>query len=116
MWEKAIGSMWSDSPVWLHGDFSAGNILVKDRRFAAVIDFGNMGVGDPACDLVIAWTFLKQESRKIFKSHMSLDSDTWNRARGWGLWKALITLASLESKTCPEALKQKNIINKILND
>ncbi|MBA2651076.1 MAG: aminoglycoside phosphotransferase family protein [Tatlockia sp.] len=116
VWEKAISSSWSKHPVWVHGDFSTGNILVNKGRLIAVIDFGCMGIGDPACDLVIAWTFLTGDSQKVFKSGMKLDADTWARARGWALWKALITLTSLENKTCSEALKQKQVIDEILNE
>lgn len=116
VWEKALSSKWSNSPVWIHGDFSVENILVKDGRLAAVIDFGCMGVGDPACDLVIAWTFLTRESRKIFRSHLGLDPDTWARARGWALWKSLITLAPLVDKTCSKALKKQQVIDEILDE
>lgn len=114
VWEKAIHSKWSKNPVWIHGDLSAGNILVKDKQLAAVIDFGGMGIGDPACDLVIAWTFLTDENRKIFRSTLRLDADTWARAAGWALWKALITLLPLKDNNCQEAVKQQQIINKIL--
>jgi aminoglycoside phosphotransferase (APT) family kinase protein len=118
VWEKAIKSSWNRKPVWIHGDFSTGNILVKENKLTAVIDFGCMGVGDPACDLVIAWTFLTQDARKVFKSHLSsnIDADTWDRARGWCLWKALITLLPLKDKTCEEALKIQNIIKDILQN
>jgi aminoglycoside phosphotransferase (APT) family kinase protein len=116
VWEKALSSQWDQAPVWIHGDLSAGNILIKGDQLAAVIVFGGMGVGDPACDLVIAWTFLKHESRKIFRAHVILDNDTWARARGWALWKALITLACLEDKTSLEALKQKQIVEDITID
>jgi len=75
-----------------------------------------MGIGDPACDLVIAWTFLKNESRKIFKICVDLDNNTWERARGWALWKALITLASLKDKTSLEALNQKHIIEEVISE
>lgn len=116
VWEKAISSQWNKKPVWVHGDLSSGNILVKNNRLVAIIDFGGMCVGDPACDLVIAWTFLKNESRKVFKAEVGLDSDTWNRACGWALWKALITLAPLKDKTYPEAIKQQQIIDEILSE
>ena len=116
VWEKAINSTWSKNPLWVRGDFSSGNILVKENRLTAVIDFGCMGIGDPACDLVIAWTFLAGESRKLFKLHMALDEETWVRARGWALWKAMITLADLDDKTCAEALKQKQVIEEIINE
>jgi len=113
-WKQALSSQWSKSPVWIHGDLSVGNILIKDNRLTAVIDFGGMGVGDPACDLVIAWIFLKQESRQIFKSLVNLDRKTWERAQGWALWKALITLVPLQDVTCAEAVKQKQIIEDII--
>lgn len=116
VWKKALNSQWTKNPVWLHGDLSAGNILIKNNQLVAVIDFGGMAIGDPACDMVIAWTFLKDESRKLFKSRLNLDLDTWNRARGWALWKALITLAKCTDKVSDQAQQQKNIINSILHD
>jgi aminoglycoside phosphotransferase (APT) family kinase protein len=57
-----------------------------------VIDFGCTAVGDPACDLVIAWTFFDGESRDLFRRCLPFDKGTWARARGWALWKSLITL------------------------
>jgi aminoglycoside phosphotransferase (APT) family kinase protein len=56
-----------------------------------VIDFGTCGVGDPACDLVVAWTFLSGESRLAFRDAVQQDEATWARARGWALWKAVVT-------------------------
>lgn len=116
VWEKAISSKWRKNPIWIHGDFSSENIIVKENQLVAVIDFGCMGIGDPACDLVIAWTFLKNESRKIFKSGLRLDLNTWARARGWALWKALITITPLKDETCSKAMEQQQIINEILNE
>jgi aminoglycoside phosphotransferase (APT) family kinase protein len=77
----------------VHGDVSGGNLLVRDGRLAAVIDFGCSGVGNPACDVTIAWTLLSGEGREEFRTALSVDSATWARGRGWALWKALITLA-----------------------
>jgi aminoglycoside phosphotransferase (APT) family kinase protein len=77
----------------VHGDVAADNLLVRDGRLAAVVDFGCSGVGDPACDLTIAWTFFKDADRKVFRETMDLDQATWARARGWALWKALILLS-----------------------
>lgn len=71
-----------------------------------------MAVGDPACDLAIAWTLLNDKSREIFKSHLSLDEDTWARARGWALWKALI-----DNEIFPlEAIKNTKIIDEIIEE
>lgn len=97
VWETALRATWDGPPVWFHGDVAYGNLLVRGGRLAAVIDFGTSGVGDPACDLSIAWTLLSGESREIFREAMyaggRVDSATWARGRGWTLWKALITLA-----------------------
>ncbi len=91
VWDRAIATVWDLDPVWVHGDVAASNLLVVDGRLSAVIDFGCSSVGDPACDLVIVWTLLSGNSRRAFADGLSLDPGTWARARGWALWKALIT-------------------------
>lgn len=92
--EAGLTATWSGSPVWLHGDVSAGNLLVKRGRLSAVIDFGSSGVGDPACDLSIAWTLSEGQSRDAFRAGLPVDRATWARGRGWTLWKGLITSSS----------------------
>lgn len=89
IWTKATQSRWEQEGVWIHGDVAPGNLLVKEGQLCGVIDFGIMGVGDPACDYAMAWTFFDRESRLDFLKN--LDSGTIERARGWALWKALIT-------------------------
>jgi len=89
IWEKALSSSWEKSPVWVHGDIAIGNLLVTNGKLSAVIDFGQLAIGDPACDLVIYWTFLSGESQGMFRKTLNLDNDTWDRARGWALWKIL---------------------------
>lgn len=91
--ESALASRWARPPVWFHGDVAVGNLLVRDGRLCAFIDFGTFGTGDPACDLVVAWTLLDDGPRATFRERVGLDEDTWARARGWALWKALVTLA-----------------------
>lgn len=91
IWELALATKYQASPLWLHGDVAVGNLLVKDGRLCGVIDFGTMGVGDPSSDLVMAWNFFDDVSRDIFLSSMNVDQDTVDRARGWALWKALIS-------------------------
>ena len=93
MWEAALAARWNGPPVWFHGDVGPGNLLVRGGRLAAVIDFGCCGVGDGACDLVIAWTFLDAPARAALRATLPLDDACWTRARGWALWKALIVLA-----------------------
>jgi aminoglycoside phosphotransferase (APT) family kinase protein len=91
VWSEAMASSWEGEPVWVHGDVAAGNLLVRDGDLAAVLDFGSSGVGDPACDCVIAWTFLRGAARARFEAELEADDATWARGRGWALWKALIT-------------------------
>jgi len=93
LWEEAIATQWTGPPVWVHGDVGPSNLLVVDGRLAAVIDFGCAAIGDPACDTVIAWTFLYGQSRAAFRARLPVDEGTWARGRGWALWKALVTLA-----------------------
>ncbi|WP_405089467.1 aminoglycoside phosphotransferase family protein [Micromonospora sp. NBC_01392] len=94
VWARALTTAWPGAPVWCHGDVSAGNLLVVDGRLTAVIDFGQCGVGDPACDLVPAWTWCVGAERAVLREATGLPADAWRRARGWALWKALVTLAS----------------------
>lgn len=91
-WDAALSSSFAAEPCWFHGDMAPSNLLVRDGRLAAVIDFGTCGVGDPACDLVIAWTFLDTDARHPFRQQLDVDRGTWARGRGWALWKALLTL------------------------
>lgn len=113
-WDAALAAEWQGPSVWLHGDVAAGNLLVDQGRLSAVIDFGCCGVGDPACDLAIAWTFFDGESREAFRASLPLDPATWARGRGWTLWKALIVLAGLPGANPQEAERSRRIIDDLL--
>ncbi len=95
LWGAALDSSWEEPPVWIHGDVSAGNLLVDHGRLNAVIDFGQMAVGDPACDLAISWTSFAGKSRRMFRTALALDKGTWARARAWALWKAAIIASGM---------------------
>jgi aminoglycoside phosphotransferase (APT) family kinase protein len=116
VWETALTTSWQGPAVWVHGDVAETNLLVKEGRLSAIVDFGCAGVGDPSCDLVIAWTFLDPASRKEFRSAVALDPATWTRARGWAIWKALITLAQLRDTNPNQAKKARQIIRDIVDD
>jgi len=89
-WEEALQAPeWERPPVWIHGDLDSRNLLVQDGRLSAVIDFGSLGVGDPACDAMVAWKVLTADTRDIFRSVLSIDDPTWARGRGWALSQAL---------------------------
>ena len=115
VWAEAIASRWSRPPVWVHGDVAVGNLLVEGGRLSAVIDFGGLAVGDPACDLVIAWLFLDAESRAKFRAELALDDDTWARARGWALWKALL-MASQGKLTHPAERAPLDVVALVIAD
>lgn len=116
IWEAALSSAWNKPPVWVHGDMSLGNLLVQNGHLSAVIDFGGMAVGDPACDLAIAWTFFKDESREIFHKELNLDEDTWACARGWTIWKALIIAAGICGTNAAEGKACWRIIDELTAD
>jgi len=102
VWEAALASAWQGPPVWVHGDVAPSNLLIMDGHLSAVIDFGCSAAGDPACDLVVAWTFFSGASAAAFRDGLGLDDATWSRGRGWALWKAAIHLA-LELQGGPDS-------------
>jgi aminoglycoside phosphotransferase (APT) family kinase protein len=116
VWEAALTSAWQRTPVWVHGDVSVSNLLVQTGRLSAVIDFGQLGVGDPACDLAIAWTFFDEVSRQAFRDALALDAETWARGRGWALWKALIVTSGLVEAAAYDAAHSPQTIDEVLAD
>jgi aminoglycoside phosphotransferase (APT) family kinase protein len=96
VWRQALEARWRGPPAWVHGDVTPSNLLVLDGRLSAVIDFGCCAVGDPACDLAIAWTFFEGSSRRRFLETIGADEGARRRGRGWALWKALLTVAGSE--------------------
>ena len=94
IWRDALAATYTGPPVWFHGDVSFHNLLVRDGELAAVIDFGCSGVGDPACDTVLVWTFLSGAARETYRRELAVDDATWARGRGWALWKGLIMITN----------------------
>lgn len=93
-WERALAAPpWDGPPVWHHGDLDARNWLVRAGRICAVIDWACMGVGDPACDVMVAWKLHSREARAAFRTALPTDDATWERARGWALSQAVAILA-----------------------
>ncbi|MGH3165991.1 MAG: aminoglycoside phosphotransferase family protein [Trebonia sp.] len=86
LWDDTLSAPgWDRPPVWVHGDFHTGNLLTVDGRITAVIDFGGLAVGDPACDLTMAFTLMSAGSRAVFRATLDIDDATWTRGRGWAL-------------------------------
>lgn len=92
-WESALRApVYNGAPKWLHGDLHAGNLLAVQGDLSAVIDFGCLGVGDPACDLMVAWNLFFAPARAAFRAALAVDAAAWARGRGWALSVALIAL------------------------
>jgi aminoglycoside phosphotransferase (APT) family kinase protein len=90
VWKAALDAPgWDRPPVWFHGDFHVGNLLTVDGRLNAVIDFGGLGVGDPARDMTIAFTLMSASTRAVFRTALGVDDATWARGRGWALTTGL---------------------------
>ncbi len=116
-WDVALQApAWHRAPVWIHGDLSPLNLLVQQGRLSAVIDFGGLGVGDPACDLQIAWNLLSAENRNIFRAVLSVDDATWARGRGWALSVGLIALPYYQSTNPVLAGIARRAIDEVLAD
>ncbi len=114
VWERALDSTHEAKPTWVHGDVAAGNLLVQRGKLAAVIDFGQLAAGDPACDLTMAWTFFSGPSRARFQEVLKVNEKTWQRARGWGLWKAMLGLCAHRGKNEERATQARNVISAIV--
>jgi aminoglycoside phosphotransferase (APT) family kinase protein len=116
-WEAALQApAWHAPPVWIHGDLSSGNLLAVDGRLSAVIDFGGLGVGDPACDLMIAWDLFFGESRGVFRAALAVDDATWARGRGWALSQALIFIPYYLDTNPVGVGSARRIIDEVLAD
>lgn len=117
VWETALQApLWDKPPVWVHGDLQPGNLLVQDGQLKAVIDFGSLGVGDPACDLLIAWNFFDAEVRQVYRAALSVDEATWTRGRGWALSVALIALPYYQHTNLTLAEQSRRTIAAVVAD
>lgn len=96
----------SGAPVWIHGDLDSRNLLLQDGRLACVLDFGCLGVGDPACDVMAAWKLVPRELRPGFRVALGVDDATWARARGWVLAQSLGALVYYTPETNPTLFRE----------
>ena len=117
-WEASVRApTWQRPGVWIHGDLLSGNVLVDGRgRLSAVIDFGCMVVGDPACDVMAAWTLFEAEGREAFRSAIGVDDATWARGRGWALSFALIALPYYMHTNPVFVRDARHVIREVLAD
>jgi aminoglycoside phosphotransferase (APT) family kinase protein len=117
VWQHSLSAPpWRDTPRWVHGDLLPGNLLVRDGRLCAVIDFGGARVGDPAVDAMPAWTNFNADARTIFRHAIEVDDATWNRARGWALSWAVVALAYYRESASPLSAVARRTLNEVLGE
>jgi aminoglycoside phosphotransferase (APT) family kinase protein len=97
---------WKRPPVWIHGDLDSRNLLVEQGRLSAALDFGCLGVGDPACDVMVAWKVLTADARDVFRAELSVDEATWARGRGRALFQALMAQSYYTLETNPVLVRE----------
>jgi aminoglycoside phosphotransferase (APT) family kinase protein len=116
-WERALEApAWDGSPAWIHGDLLRPNLLVRDGRLAAVIDFGATGVGDPATDLVAAWSVFGPVGREVFREALEPDDATWARARGIALHQAALIVPYYSASNPAFAAEAIRTIEQVVAD
>ncbi|MEW2085334.1 aminoglycoside phosphotransferase family protein [Streptomyces sp. NPDC005283] len=116
-WDAALRAPeWTGPAVWVHGDLQPGNVLTAHGRLSAVIDFGCLGVGDPAVDLIVAWSLLTADTRDVFRVGLQVDDATWARGRGWALSIALIELPYYRDSNPVMAANARHVIHEVLVD
>jgi aminoglycoside phosphotransferase (APT) family kinase protein len=102
MWEEALAvPVWDGPPRWVHGDLDGRNLLARDGRFSGLLDFGCTGIGDPACDVGVAWKLFSGEARERFRSELEVDDATWERARGHVLSQSLGAISYYTAENNP---------------
>lgn len=117
VWDAALRApVWTAPPAWVHGDLQAGNLLFRQGRLRAVIDFGLLGVGDPACDLIVAWMLLSADTRGVFRAALSVGDATWMRGRGWALYAGVIALDYYRDTNPTLATTCRRAIREVLAD
>jgi len=115
-WEKCLAAPpWAGPPCWVHSDLMPSNLLVTAGRLTGVLDFATSGVGDPACDLIVAWNLLPPRSRPIFRTAAAPDEATWTRAQGWALSMALIQLPYYRHTNPVISANARHVINAVLS-
>lgn len=116
VWDEALSAEpHVGAPKWLHGDLLPSNLLIADNRLVAVIDFGLLGVGDPACDLMAGWTLFNAEARKTFRAAIKPDDSAWSRGRGWALAFAAAAYAYYEPMGHPLAAIAARTMGEVLS-
>jgi len=114
-WDEALAAPeWPGPPVWTHGDLLTGNVLLRGGRLAGVIDWGVVGVGDPACDMLAPWSVLSARTRDRFRAALGVDDATWARGRGWALTVGIVGIPYYQDTNPPFAAMGKHMVEEVL--
>lgn len=113
VWEEAV-RLPAGAASWVHSDLMPSNLLLRDDRLAAVLDFGTVGVGDPASDLIPAWNLLPAAGRRVFRDAVDVDDETWARGRGWALSMALIQLPYYRGTNAVISANARYVLRQVL--
>ena len=116
-WERALRApAWHGTPVWIHTDLLRSNLLVAGGRLSAVIDFGAAGIGDPAADVIAAWSVFGRAGRETFRAALGVGDGTWNRARGFALHQAVLIIPYYAETNPVFAAAAQRTVGEILAD
>jgi aminoglycoside phosphotransferase (APT) family kinase protein len=116
-WDAAVAAPpWDRRPTWIHGDLQGGNLIEHGGRLRAVIDFGCLGAGDPACDLLGAWSLFGAADRARFRAAVDVDDASWSRGRGWALSVALIYLPYYRDTNPSGVAIARRVVREVLAD
>lgn len=117
IWDDALAApAWDRAPVWFHGDFHIGNLLTRNGQVSAVIDFGGLGAGDPAVDMMMPFTLMSAPTRAVFREELGVDDATWARGRGWAVTGGLIAYTAYAATNPRVAAATTRQINEALID
>jgi aminoglycoside phosphotransferase (APT) family kinase protein len=94
VWDAGVHAPdWDGPAAWVHGDLMDGNLLVRDGLLSGVIDWGGLIAGDPAVELMVAWSFFDADSREVYREALRfVDDAMWRRGRAWAASAALQAL------------------------
>lgn len=116
-WERALEApAWEGTPVWIHTDLLRPNLLADGGRLSAVIDFGEAGIGDPAADVIAAWSVFGPAGRETFRGVLDVDDGTWNRARGFALHQAAMIIPYYPETNPGFVALAKRTVDEVLAD
>ena len=117
VWDASLRApAWDGNPMWAHGDLIPPNLLLRDGRLRAVIDFGSVGVGDPAVDVIPAWSVFGAAGRAALRAALDVDDATWARARGLALHQALLIIPYYRETNPDFVAMAKRTVEHVLAD